>query len=209
MRCRAQGSLGSGALLHRRAPRVCRSPAADGRISSPLAGGLGCFEPSQIALSAFGRQSQPDYAIVGRRACRTAGTVCLHGDARNGRGDSRLVLVSGAPLSLAGRERIWLGSDRQRSMMSTSIRVSQVSVVARCNFCAPHRFWTKDKILKRRVNVSYTPEEFVATLAEHVPNRYQHAIGYFGLLAPGSKARTSAALFLLLGQEKRPRPRRL
>src|ERR1039457_3495696 len=71
------------------------------------------------------------------------------------------------------------------------------------------RFWTKDKILKRRVNVSYTPEEFVATLAEQVPNRYQHAIRYFGLLAPGSKARTSAALFLLLGQEKRPRPRRL
>ena len=37
-----------------------------------------CFEPSQIALSAFGRQSQPDYPIVDRRACRTAGTVCLH-----------------------------------------------------------------------------------------------------------------------------------
>ena len=71
------------------------------------------------------------------------------------------------------------------------------------------RFWTKDKIQKRRVNISFTPEEFVATLAEQVPNRYQHAIRYFGLLAPGSKARTSAALFLLLGQQKRPRPRRL
>ena len=71
------------------------------------------------------------------------------------------------------------------------------------------RLWTKDKILKRRVDVSYTPQEFVATLAEQVPNRYQHAIRYFGLLAPGSKARTSAALFLLLGQRQRPRPRRL
>ena len=71
------------------------------------------------------------------------------------------------------------------------------------------RFWTKDKIQKRRVNISFTPEEFVATLAEQVPNRYQHAIRYFGLLAPGSKARTSAAVFLLLGQQKRPRPRRL
>ena len=71
------------------------------------------------------------------------------------------------------------------------------------------RLWTKDKILKRRVDVSYTPQEFVATLAEQVPNRYQHAIRYFGLLAPGSKARTSAALFLLLGQQKRSRPRRL
>jgi Putative transposase len=71
------------------------------------------------------------------------------------------------------------------------------------------RFWTKDKIRKRRVNISYTPEEFVATLAEHVPDRYQHGIRYFGLLSPGSKARTSAAVFVLLGQQKRPRPRRL
>src|SRR5450756_1398191 len=78
LRCRAQGSLGSGALLHHRAAGVCRSPAADGRISSPLVGGHDSFEPSQIALSSFGRQSQPDYAIVDRRACRTTGTVCLH-----------------------------------------------------------------------------------------------------------------------------------
>jgi hypothetical protein len=34
------------------------------------------------------------------------------------------------------------------------------------------QFWTKDKILKRRKNVSCTPEEFVATLGEHVPDRY-------------------------------------
>ena len=71
------------------------------------------------------------------------------------------------------------------------------------------RFWTKDKIQKRRVNISFTPEEFVATLAEHVPDRYRHAIRYFGLLAPGSKAQTSAAVFALLGQQKRSRPRRL
>jgi hypothetical protein len=68
------------------------------------------------------------------------------------------------------------------------------------------RFWTKDKIQKRRVNISCTPEEFVATLAEHVPDRYRHAIRYFGLLAPRSKART---VFALLGQQKRSRPRRL
>ena len=41
------------------------------------------------------------------------------------------------PLSVAGRERIWLCCDRQRSMMSTPIRVFKVSGVARCNFCAP------------------------------------------------------------------------
>jgi putative transposase/transposase-like zinc-binding protein len=71
------------------------------------------------------------------------------------------------------------------------------------------RFWTKDKIRKRRVNISYTPEEFVATLAEHVLDLYQHGIRYFGLLAPRSKARTWAAVFALLGQQKRLRPRQL
>jgi len=49
----------------------------------------------------------------------------------------------------------------------------------------------------------------VAALAEQLPNRYQHAIRYFGLLAPSSNTRTSAAVFALLGQQKRPRPRRL
>jgi len=71
------------------------------------------------------------------------------------------------------------------------------------------RFMTKDKIQKRRISISVTPEEFVARLAEHVPDRYRHAIRYFGLLAPRSKARTSAAIFALLGQQKRSRPRRL
>jgi hypothetical protein len=54
------------------------------------------------------------------------------------------------------------------------------------------------------MNFSYTPEEFVATLAEHVPDRYQHGVRYFGLLAPRSNARTSAAVFALLQQQKRP-----
>ena len=70
-------------------------------------------------------------------------------------------------------------------------------------------FWTKDLREKRKVLTQYSTESFVATLAEHVPDRYQHSIRYFGLLAPRSKRRTSAALFLLLRQKKRPRPRRL
>ena len=85
--------------------------------------------------------------------------------------------------------------------------------IAQCRFTKitdrEVRFWSRDKIQKRRINISYKPEEFVATLAEHVPDRYQHAIRYFGLLAPRSKARTSAAVFVLLGQQKRPSPRRL
>lgn len=71
------------------------------------------------------------------------------------------------------------------------------------------QFWRKDLKQKRRVLTEYLIEEFVTTLAEHVPDRYRHAIRYFGLLAPVSKGRTSAALFALLGQEKRRRPQRL
>jgi putative transposase len=65
-------------------------------------------------------------------------------------------------------------------------------------------FWSKDKILKRRVNISYTPEEFVAALAEHVPDRYQHGIRYFGMLAPRSNARTSAAVFWAVATTEAP-----
>lgn len=67
----------------------------------------------------------------------------------------------------------------------------------------------KDKIQRQWVKLSYPLEEFVAVLAEHVPDHYRHAIRYFGLLAPRAKAQVSAALFLLLGQERRSRPRRL
>ncbi len=70
-------------------------------------------------------------------------------------------------------------------------------------------FWTKDRKQKRWVRTRYSIQDFVATLAEHVPDRYRHAVRYFGLLAPRSKGQTSAALFALLGQEKRPRPQRL
>lgn len=70
------------------------------------------------------------------------------------------------------------------------------------------RFWRKDLKQKRRVLTAYSIEEFVTILAEHVPDHYQHAIRYFGLLAPRAKGRTSAALFALLGQEKRRPPQR-
>jgi hypothetical protein len=71
------------------------------------------------------------------------------------------------------------------------------------------QFLRKDLKLKRQVLTRYSIEEFVASLAEHVPDRYRHGMRYFGLLAPRRKGRTSAALFALLGQKKRPRPSRL
>jgi hypothetical protein len=70
-------------------------------------------------------------------------------------------------------------------------------------------FWTKDKRQKRRVKTRHSLPDFVAALAEHIPDHYRHQIRYFGLLAPRSKSQTSAALFVLLGQNKRPRPPRL
>jgi hypothetical protein len=70
-------------------------------------------------------------------------------------------------------------------------------------------FWTKDLRLKRRVRTRYLIRDFIAALADHVPGKYRHAIRYFGLLSPRSKRRTSIALFALLGQEVRSRPRRL
>jgi hypothetical protein len=71
------------------------------------------------------------------------------------------------------------------------------------------QFWVKDRKLKKRVSIQCSPGEFVAMLGEHIPDRYRHSIRRFGLLAPRSKARFSAAVFLLLGQQPRPHPRRL
>ncbi len=70
------------------------------------------------------------------------------------------------------------------------------------------RFVTKDTRTKRTVETTYTPAEFLATLADHVPDRYRHNIRYFGLLAPRVKCQTHDAVFALLGQERQGKPRR-
>jgi hypothetical protein len=70
-------------------------------------------------------------------------------------------------------------------------------------------FLTKDLKQRRIVTTRYLRAEFVDALAAQVPDRYRHAMRYFGLLSPGAKRTTSAAVFALLGQAKRTRPRRL
>jgi len=70
-------------------------------------------------------------------------------------------------------------------------------------------FATKDLRKKCIVTTRESVADFVAKLSEHVLDHYRHSIRYFGLWAPRSKNRTNVALFLLLGQEKRNRPRRL
>jgi hypothetical protein len=71
------------------------------------------------------------------------------------------------------------------------------------------KFLTKDTITKETVLDEFPKAEFVRILADHVPDRYRHSVRYFGLLAPRAKSRTFAILFKLLGQTRRPLPRRL
>ena len=68
-------------------------------------------------------------------------------------------------------------------------------------------FWAKDKKRGERVQVECSPEEFIDRWAQHVRGRYQHAVRSFGLFAPRALSQTSAAIFGILGQKQRPRPR--
>ncbi len=71
------------------------------------------------------------------------------------------------------------------------------------------RFLTKDKKLGRRVTTTCTTHEFIARLAEQVPDRYRHGVRYFGLLAPQSIGKSYEVFLALLGQRSPPRPKRI
>jgi hypothetical protein len=58
------------------------------------------------------------------------------------------------------------------------------------------------------VPLRFSTDKFVHILKQHVPQARRHNMRYFGLLAPRSMARTSSAVFALLGQRKRPKPAR-
>jgi Putative transposase len=68
-------------------------------------------------------------------------------------------------------------------------------------------FWVKDKRLGRRVEKECSVEEFIDRWAQHIPERYQHAVQSFGLFAPRALGQTSAGIFAILGQERKPRPK--
>ena len=70
-------------------------------------------------------------------------------------------------------------------------------------------FWTEDKKLKCRVLVRYSLVEFVDLWAQHILDHYEHAVRYFGLLAPRALSNTSAAILAILDQEHIPRPKRI
>ncbi len=69
------------------------------------------------------------------------------------------------------------------------------------------RFWYKDKKLRSRAEVQCSLEEFINRWAQHILERYQHAVRSFGLFAPRALSQTSAGIFAILGQERRPRPK--
>jgi hypothetical protein len=69
------------------------------------------------------------------------------------------------------------------------------------------RFWYKDKKLRRRAEVQCSLEEFIDRWTQHIPERYQHAVRSFGLFAPRALSQTSAAIFVILGQKRKPRPK--
>ena len=69
-------------------------------------------------------------------------------------------------------------------------------------------FWTKDKKQRRLVEVRYSIEEFIDSWIQHIPERYQHSMRYFGLFAPRAVSQTMAAIFAAIGQVRRPRPKR-
>lgn len=70
-------------------------------------------------------------------------------------------------------------------------------------------YLAKDTKNKQFVLKRYTNEEFIDLLVQHVPERGGHAMRYFGLLSPRSKAQLWAAIFVLLRQRRKQRPPRL
>ena len=69
------------------------------------------------------------------------------------------------------------------------------------------RFWYRDKKLRRKVHVQCSPEEFVDRWSQHIPERYKHAVKSFGLFAPRATQKILDAVFAILDQERRPRPK--
>jgi hypothetical protein len=70
-------------------------------------------------------------------------------------------------------------------------------------------FWAKDRRLGSRTIVRLTLEEFIFAWMQHIPDDYEHTVRSFGLFAPRAIRKSLAAVFTILGQSPRPRPRPL
>jgi hypothetical protein len=69
-------------------------------------------------------------------------------------------------------------------------------------------FTAKRKRGEAPLEISLTPQEFVMLLAQHVPDRYQNTMRYFGLLAPRARLWMDN-VFAALNQTQRSKPKRL
>jgi hypothetical protein len=69
------------------------------------------------------------------------------------------------------------------------------------------RFWHKDKKLRRRVYVQCSLEEFIDRWAQHILEPCQHVVRSFGLFTPRALGQTGAAIFVILRQDRRARPK--
>jgi len=63
-------------------------------------------------------------------------------------------------------------------------------------------FWFKDKKLRCRVFVQCSLEQFIDRWAQHIPERYQHAVRSFGLFSPRALRQTSAGIFAILDRSE-------
>jgi hypothetical protein len=70
-------------------------------------------------------------------------------------------------------------------------------------------FVAKERRSEKEVRTRCTIDRFTRLIASHVPDWYRHGIRYFGLLSPRTKNLHYAGMFLLLGQTRRPCPKRL
>jgi Putative transposase/Transposase zinc-binding domain len=70
-------------------------------------------------------------------------------------------------------------------------------------------YWANDLKLKAWVRIKVSVQQFLELLIQHVPERYAHNVRYFGLASPAGKHLVSTAVFALLGEEQKPRPKRL
>jgi hypothetical protein len=70
-------------------------------------------------------------------------------------------------------------------------------------------YWANDLKLKAWVRIKVSVEEFLELLTRHVPDRYANGVRYFGLASPAGKHLFSSAIFALLKEEQKPRPKRL
>jgi hypothetical protein len=69
------------------------------------------------------------------------------------------------------------------------------------------RFWYMDKKLRRRVEIECSLEQFIDRWAQHIPNHYQHSVRNFGLFGSRGFGQTASAIFAILGQKRKPRPK--